>query len=80
MVAPVSQLRTCIFRRVIPEIDIERAATLMLKRYGDKAFEESDLRAAELSASGDVNGVAAWHRISVAVAQLANTTPPGPVH
>jgi hypothetical protein len=26
---------------VIPEIDIWRAAQLMLKRYGDKALEES---------------------------------------
>jgi hypothetical protein len=28
---------------VIPEIDIWRAANLMLKRYGDKAVEESAL-------------------------------------
>jgi hypothetical protein len=35
---------------VIPEIDIWRAATLMLKRYGDKALEESTARADELAA------------------------------
>jgi hypothetical protein len=29
---------------VIPEIDIWRAANLMLKRYGDKALEESAAR------------------------------------
>jgi hypothetical protein len=29
---------------VIPEIDIWRAATLMLKRYGEKALEESTKR------------------------------------
>jgi hypothetical protein len=34
---------------VIPEIDIWHAATLMLKRYGDKAFEESAARADELA-------------------------------
>jgi hypothetical protein len=28
---------------VIPEIDIWRAANLMLRRYGDKAIEESAL-------------------------------------
>ena len=32
------------FTRVIPEIDIWRAANLMLKRYGEKAFEESSTR------------------------------------
>jgi hypothetical protein len=35
------------FTRVIPEIDIWRAANLMLKRYGGKAFEESSTRADE---------------------------------
>jgi hypothetical protein len=34
---------------VIPEIDIWRAANLMLKRYGDKALEQSHLRADELA-------------------------------
>jgi hypothetical protein len=33
------------FTRVIHEIDIWRAANLMLKRYGEKAFEESSTRA-----------------------------------
>jgi hypothetical protein len=35
---------------VIPEIDIWRAANLMLKRYGDKALEESAARGDELAA------------------------------
>ena len=37
--APKPQDRS--FPFVIPEIDIWRAAALMLKRYGDKALEES---------------------------------------
>jgi hypothetical protein len=65
---------------VIPEIDIWRAAQLMLKRYGDKALEESTARAEELAVAGDGNGAATWRRITNAVAQLANVTPPGPVH
>jgi len=65
---------------VIPEIDIWRAANLMLKRYGDKALEESAARADELAAAEDHNGVAVWRRIAHAVGQLANPTPPGPVH
>jgi hypothetical protein len=65
---------------VIPEIDIWRAAQLMLKRYGDKALDESTVRAKELATAGDGNGAAIWRRITDAVAQLANVTPPGPVH
>ena len=65
---------------MIPEIDIWRAAQLMLKRYGDKALEESAVRAAELTVGGDDNGAATWRRITDAVRQLANKTPPGPVH
>jgi hypothetical protein len=61
---------------VIPEIDIWRAATLMLKRYGDKALEENATRADELASAGDDNGVAVWRRISDAVGQLVNTPRP----
>jgi hypothetical protein len=68
------------FRRVIPEIDIWRAANLMLKRYGEKALEESATRADELATDGDHDGAVTWRRITAAVGQLANTTPPGPVH
>jgi hypothetical protein len=65
---------------MIPEIDIWRAAQLMLKRCGDKALEESAARADELAAAGDDEGMATWRRITHAVAQLANKTPSGPVH
>jgi dTDP-4-dehydrorhamnose reductase len=65
---------------VIPEIDIWRAAQLMLKRYGDNALEESMARADELTAVDDQNGAATWRRIADAVVQLANKIPPGPVH
>jgi hypothetical protein len=41
---------------VIPEIDIWRAAQLMLKRYGEKALEESAARADELAFAGDDDG------------------------
>ena len=68
------------FHRVIPEIDIWRAANLMLKRYGEKAFEESTTRADELAADGDHDGADTWRRITAAVEALANTVPPGPLH
>jgi hypothetical protein len=72
--------RACNLSRVIPEIDIWRAANLMLKRYGDKALEESAARAEELAAQDDHKGVAVWRRITDAVSQLANQTAPGPLH
>jgi hypothetical protein len=43
---------------VIPEIDIWRAANLMLKRYGEKALEESAARADELESHDDYDGAA----------------------
>jgi hypothetical protein len=76
----VSRRQACEFPSVIPEIDIWRAATLMLKRYGDKALEQSRTRTDELAADGDHDGADTWRRITTAVEQLANTTPPGPLH
>jgi hypothetical protein len=65
---------------VIPEIDIWRVATLMLKRYGDEADIEGAIRAEERADAGDWVGEAVWRRIIDAVGQLENTTPPGPLH
>jgi Family of unknown function (DUF6961) len=65
---------------VIPEIDIWRAATLMLRRYGDKAEEQSTVRVDDLTTEGDHDGAATWRRIADAVRQLANLTPVGPLH
>ena len=66
--------------RVIPGIDIWRAATLMLKRYGDKALEQSRTRIDEFASDGDHDDADTWLRITTAVEQLASTTPPGPLH
>jgi hypothetical protein len=72
----VSRRQACNFLRRIPETDIWRAANLMVKRYGDKALEESSSRADELTAGGDHRGADTWRRIAGAVIQLANDTPP----
>jgi len=80
LVLNVSRPLASNFPRVIPEIDIWRAATLMLKRYGEKALEESAARADELAGEEDHDGASTWRRITAAVEQLANTTPPGPLH
>jgi hypothetical protein len=65
---------------VIPEIDIWRAAQLMLKAYSDQAEAESTLRVGELEAAGDHEGAAVWRRITRALIELANKTPSGPLH
>ena len=56
LVLIVSRPQACNLTCVIPEIDIWRAANLMLKRYGEKAFEESSMRADELAVDGDHDG------------------------
>ena len=63
-----------------PEIEIRRAANLMVTRYGEAAKLESAKRAEELAADGDLAGLAVWLRIIDVICQLAITTPSGPVH
>jgi hypothetical protein len=65
---------------LIPEIDIWRAAQLMIKPHCEKALDESAARADELALAGDDDGATTWRRIMAAVTQLANKTPPGRVH
>jgi hypothetical protein len=42
----------------------------MLKRYGDKALQESTMRADELEAEGYHKGTAIWRLITNTVSQL----------
>jgi hypothetical protein len=65
---------------MIPEVDIWRVANLMLTRYREEAMLEAAERAHELAADGDRVGAATWLRITSAIGQLANTTPPRTVH
>jgi hypothetical protein len=64
----------------MPEIEIWRAANLMVTRYGEAAKLESAKRAEELAADGDLAGVAVWLRIIDAIGLFAITTPSGPAH
>jgi hypothetical protein len=70
----------CSFHRVAPEIDVWRAVNLMLRRYGEKALEESAVRAEELAATATMSARRDGAGSRPAVAQLANKTPPGLVH
>ena len=47
---------------MIPETDIWRAASLMIKRYGDRALEESEARADQLATEGEHDGASGGSR------------------
>ena len=52
---------------VISEIDIRRAAALLLKHYGDDAAARATMRANALLAAVDREGHGVWLRISSAL-------------
>jgi hypothetical protein len=56
------------------------AADRRREQASDKAHEESAIRIDELAAGGDYDGVNTWRQIYAAVVQLANNTPPRPLH
>ncbi|HEV2161192.1 MAG TPA: hypothetical protein VGR52_03000 [Stellaceae bacterium] len=55
------------------EIDIWRAADLLVKRHGADAETVVAQRADELLAQGDLDGVRIWKRIVSAVRELQRT-------
>jgi hypothetical protein len=65
---------------MIPEIDIWRVASLMIRWYGESAEVECTRRADECADAGDESGAAVWRRVTRAAADLANSTPTGSVH
>jgi hypothetical protein len=67
---------SAIVSSVIREIEIWRAAVLMISRYAGDAEANSFRRALELAAEGDHAGAAIWRRITVAIEQLTDTMGP----
>ena len=55
---------------MIPDLDILRAAQLLVKRHGADAPVVAAQRADELLAAGDLDGVAVWRSITRAVDEL----------
>ncbi len=62
------------------DIDIWRAAKLLIDRHGDAATVEAMNRADALAARGDVEDEAVGLRILEAVKELQSTVPSGAVH
>ena len=54
----------------IPDIDVWRAARLMVQQHGDEAIRQAEQRAAELEEAGDADGHTVWLRIAAAVEEL----------
>lgn len=57
------------------EIDIWRAAQLLVKRHGDDVEVVAAYRSDELLAQGDTDGQRIWKRILAAVHELQRTKP-----
>ncbi len=60
---------------MIPDLDIWRAARVMVKHYGDSAATEAAMRADEFLDQGIINGQRLWIRIVQAIEELQRERP-----
>ncbi len=60
----------------LDDIDIYRAAKLLVDKHGDEAAITATKRATELLDAGDVDGYAVWKRVLDAVKELLTDEPP----
>jgi hypothetical protein len=60
---------------MVSELDIWRAANLLVKRYGDDAGFVAAQRADKMLANGDVDGLTVWKSILRAIGELARLEP-----
>jgi hypothetical protein len=64
---------------MISDLDIWRAANLLIRQHGADAELVAASRADEMLARGDLDGQLVWKRIRSAIAEL-HATPTGPAH
>ena len=62
------------------DIDIWRAAKLLVDEHGDTAPIQAAMCVDEMLDVGDMEGKLVWLRIKAATEQLLGETPPGRVH
>jgi hypothetical protein len=60
---------------MIDNLDIYRAANLLVERHGPDVAIGAACRADKLLAEGNTEGYAVWKRILAAVAEITRTTP-----
>ncbi len=57
-----------------PDLDIYRAANVLVKHHGQDAPIHAAMRADAMLEAGDLDGYAVWRRILRAVDEMGNTT------
>ncbi len=62
------------------DLDIYRAANLLVKQHGEDAPIEAAMRADAMLEKGDLDGYAVWKRVLRAVEELKGTGPGSRVH
>ncbi len=60
---------------MIPDLDIYRAANVLVKRHGQDTPIEGAMRADAMLEAGELDGYAVWKRILRAVGELQGTEP-----
>ncbi len=60
---------------MIPDLDIYRSASLLVKQHGPDAPIHAAMRADAMLEAGDLDGVAVWRRILRAVEELQGAKP-----
>jgi hypothetical protein len=64
----------------IPDLDVLRAAALLIRQHGEHATARAVDRARELAEEGDEVGAAVYVRIVKAISQLRQREPDGSVN
>ena len=64
---------------MIPDLDIWRAANLLIRQHGEDAELEAAKRADLMLERGDLDGQSLWRRIRRAIVEL-QAPPVGPLH
>ncbi len=60
---------------MIPDLDIYRTASVLVKRHGRDAPIHAAMRADAMLEKGDLEGQAVWTRVLRAVGELQETAP-----
>ncbi len=60
---------------MITDLDIYRAASVIIKQYGEDARVHAAMRADAMLEKGDLDGYAVWKRILRVVRELDGTAP-----
>lgn len=59
----------------VSDIDIWRAANLLIQQHGEKAWDEAVGRYFDMRDAGDAEGMRTWRRIANAIASFTDPRP-----